>query len=184
MKRRYWFPKRYADFVMKLRVPSGFLLVVAFAWLAAPSIHSLAWGVPVSLIGLAVRAWAAGHLAKNQQLARSGPYAYIRNPLYAGTLLVAAGLIIAAQRIELAALFSAAFVLVYLPVIEQEEQHLSKLFPEFDAYTRAVPLLVPRGHRTDGRAPFDPKLYFRNQEYQALLGYAAGLCLLAWKATA
>ena len=41
-----------------------------------------------------LRAWAAGHLAKNSQLARSGPYASVRNPLYIGTLLVAAGLVL------------------------------------------------------------------------------------------
>src|ERR671915_93842 len=132
--RRYWFPKKYADTVMKLRVPSGFLLVIAFAWLAAPTLHSLAWGVPVSLIGLSVRAWSAGHLAKNQRLANSGPYAYVRNPLYGGTLLVAAGLVIAAQRMELAILFAAVFAFIYLPAIEQEEQHLAKLFPEFSTY--------------------------------------------------
>jgi protein-S-isoprenylcysteine O-methyltransferase Ste14 len=96
--RRYWFPKKYADIVMKLRVPSSFLLVGAFAWLATPTLGSLGLGVPVSMVGLAVRAWAAGHLAKNQRLAQSGPYAYVRNPLYAGTLLVAGGLVVAAQR--------------------------------------------------------------------------------------
>jgi protein-S-isoprenylcysteine O-methyltransferase Ste14 len=145
-------------------------------------LHSLAIGVPLSLIGLAIRAWAAGHLAKNQQLATSGPYAYIRNPLYAGTLLVAAGLVIAAQRIELAILFGAVFLFVYLPVIELEEQHLYKLFPSFATYANRVPLLLPRGRVTEGRNPFDPKLYMRNQEYQALLGYLIGLCFLVWKA--
>jgi len=169
---------------MKLRVPTSFLLVAAFASLADPTLRSLAWGVPVSLIGLAVRAWAAGHLAKNQQLARSGPYAYVRNPLYTGTLLVAAGLVIAARRIELAVLFAAVFILIYLPVIEQEEQHLANLFPEFAAYAAQVPLLLPRRRTARSRARFNPTLYLRNQEYQALLGFAAGLCFLLWKATA
>ena len=91
------FPKPYADFVAKLRVPSGFLLVAVFAWFSHPSPGSLAWGLPVSLAGLALRGWAAGCLAKNRQLATGGPYAYLRNPLYAGTLLVAAGLAIASR---------------------------------------------------------------------------------------
>jgi protein-S-isoprenylcysteine O-methyltransferase Ste14 len=182
--RRYWFPKKYADLVMKLRVPTSFLLVAAFAWLADPTLQSLAWGVPVSLIGLAVRAWAAGHLAKNQQLATSGPYAYVRNPLYTGTLLVAAGLVLAARRIELAVLFTAVFILIYLPVIEQEEQHLAKLFPQFTAYVAQVPLLLPRRRTAEKRGRFNPTLYLRNQEYQALLGFAAGLCFLFWRATA
>jgi protein-S-isoprenylcysteine O-methyltransferase Ste14 len=182
--RQYWFPKKYADAVAKLRVPTGFLLVMAFAWLASPTLHSLAWGIPVSIIGLAIRAWAAGHLAKNEQLAKSGPYAYVRNPLYGGTLLVAAGLVIAAQRIELAVLFAAVFALVYLPVIELEEQHLADLFPDFASYAAIVPRLLPQGRATDGKAAFRLRLYVRNQEYQALIGYFAGLCLLVWKATA
>jgi len=89
------FPKPYADAVARLRVPSGFLIVVVFAWFSNPSPESLMWGVPVSLAGLALRGWAAGCLAKNQRLATGGPYAYMRNPLYVGTLLVAAGLAIA-----------------------------------------------------------------------------------------
>src|SRR5690606_30753053 len=94
--------KRYADFVARLRVPSGFLLVAAFAWFSRPTPESLAWGLPVSLAGLALRTWAAGHLAKNERLATEGPYAHTRNPLYIGTSLVAAGLAIAARSVGLA----------------------------------------------------------------------------------
>ena len=95
------FPKSYADRVAKLRVPFGFLLVATFAWFSQPSITSLAIGIPVSLCGLALRAWAAGCLAKNAQLAQSGPYAWVRNPLYVGTLLVAAGLVLASRSLGL-----------------------------------------------------------------------------------
>src|SRR5271154_645236 len=121
------FPKPYADFVARLRVASGFALVLAFAWLAQPDFRSLLYGFPVSLAGLLLRAWATGHLEKNIRLAEGGPYAYVRNPLYLGTLIVAAGLVIASQRWVLAGLFAAVFVLIYLPVIELEEQHLSNL---------------------------------------------------------
>lgn len=179
--RRYWFPKPYADFVARLRVPGGFLLAAAFVWLAAPDAGSMAAGIPVSALGLLVRGWAAGHLAKNQQLAESGPYSYIRNPLYLGTLLVAAGLVLAAQRWSLALLFAAVFSLIYLPVIELEEQHLRKLFPGYGRYAARVPLLLPRGRRVFSEARFRGSLYMRNQEYQALFGYLAGLALLVWK---
>ncbi|HXC64947.1 MAG TPA: methyltransferase, partial [bacterium] len=95
------FPKPYADTVARLRVPSGFLLVAVFAWFSQPTAQWLAVGVPISLAGLALRAWAAGCLAKNQQLATGGPYAHTRNPLYLGTLLVAAGLVIASHSLGL-----------------------------------------------------------------------------------
>src|ERR1022692_1789568 len=109
------FPKPYADVVARLRVPSGFLIVAVFAWFSHPDALSLAIGLPISLLGLALRAWAAGSLAKNQRLATGGPYAYTRNPLYIGTLVVAAGLSTAARSPGLAALFAAVFAFVYLP---------------------------------------------------------------------
>src|ERR1700720_1103634 len=127
------FPKPYADRVAKMRVPFGFLLVATFAWFSHPSLTSLAVGLPVSLCGLALRAWAAGCLAKNSQLAQSGPYAWVRNPLYIGTLLVAAGLVLASRSLGLGILFAAVFGLIYLPVIQLEEQHLRSLFPEYAA---------------------------------------------------
>jgi protein-S-isoprenylcysteine O-methyltransferase Ste14 len=178
---RYWFPKPYADFVQRLRVPIGFLLVAAFAYWSAPSAESLAWGVPISAAGLLLRAWAAGHLAKNQNLATGGPYALTRNPLYLGTLLVAAGLVMAAREPLLALLFAVAFGLVYLPAIELEEQHLRTLFPEYAGYAQRVPRLGVRFPAASSRDSFRLALYRKNQEYQAAAGYIAGLALLAWK---
>jgi protein-S-isoprenylcysteine O-methyltransferase Ste14 len=182
--RRYWFPKRYADAVARLRVPSGFLLVAAFAWFSHPTAGSLAAGIPVSLAGLALRAWAAGCLAKNRELATGGPYAWMRNPLYAGTLLVACGLCIAALNGGLAVLFAAVFLLVYLPVIELEEQHLRSIFPEYAAYAERVPALLPNfpaaGRKKSN--PFRVALYLKNQEYQAAVGFIAGVLFLLLKA--
>jgi protein-S-isoprenylcysteine O-methyltransferase Ste14 len=177
------FPKPYADAIARLRVPSGFLLVIVFAWFSRPTPLSMAIGVPLSLAGLALRAWAAGCLAKNRQLATGGPYAYTRNPLYIGTLLVAAGLAVASRSIGLAALFAVVFLLVYLPVIQNEEQHLRQIFPEYAEYAERVPALVPRFNpaRENNANPFRAGLYLRNQEYQAGLGFLAGMLFLLWK---
>jgi protein-S-isoprenylcysteine O-methyltransferase Ste14 len=179
---RLLFPKPYADFVARLRVPSGFALVAAFAWFSHPDARSLAYGLPISLIGLAVRAWAAGHLAKNQSLAASGPYAYTRNPLYLGTLLVAAGLAVAARSAGLGALFAAVFLCIYLPVIQLEQQHLRSLFPEYAAYAARVPALLPRMTPAGQPRAFQWKLYLKNREYQAAAGFLAGALFLLWKA--
>ena len=176
------FPKPYADAVAKLRVPSGFVLVVAFLWLASPSIESLARGLPVGFLGLALRAWAAGHLEKNSKLTDSGPYAWIRNPLYLGTLTVASGLVIGSRRWELGVLFAAVFVLVYLPVVELEEQHLRKLFPEFGSYAGRVAKLVPHKPKHVAHKAFTWALYWHNREYEAALGFLTAAALLFWKA--
>lgn len=175
------FPKPYADAVAKLRVPCGFILVAAFLWLSAPSTRSLAIGLPVSILGVALRAWAAGHLEKNTTLADGGPYAYVRNPLYIGTLLTAAGLVIASRRWELGVLFTIVFLLIYLPVVELEEQHLRTLFPDYPAYAARVPKLFPRFGGSNSKR-FRWSVYMKNQEYQALLGFLAGAAVLAWKA--
>lgn len=174
------FPKPYADAVARLRVPFGFVLVAAFLWLSAPTWISLAVGLPVSLAGLALRAWAAGCLEKNLALAQSGPYAHVRNPLYIGTLAVAAGFVVASRRWELGVLFAAVFIFIYLPVVELEEQHLRALFPDYAGYARRVPKLIPR---ISARGPkhFRWSLYRRNREYEALAGFLAGVAVLVWK---
>jgi hypothetical protein len=68
-------------------------------------------------------------------------------------------------------------------VIQNEEQHLRKLFPEYAAYADRVPALVPYKAPQMAQESFRTELYLRNQEYQALLGYLAGLAYLVWKAS-
>lgn len=167
---------------MRLRVPSGFLLAAAFLWLSEPSLQSLLISIPISAAGLMLRAWAAGHLAKNQELASSGPYAYTRNPLYLGTLITALGLAFAARRTDLAAMLVFLFVFVYVPVMQQEEMHLRKLFRGYGEYAERVPLLLPRGRITGDTAAFSSALYRRNEEYKALAGYLVALAVLFAKA--
>jgi protein-S-isoprenylcysteine O-methyltransferase Ste14 len=180
--RRHWFPKSYADAVARLRVPAGFVMVAAFAWFSHPDTLSLAIGLPLSVCGLALRAWAAGHLAKNQRLATSGPYALTRNPLYLGTLITAVGLAAAGRSIGLALLFTGLFALVYLPAIELEEQHLSAILPGYAEFAKRVPLLAPCWPADLGPDRFSPALYRKNREYQALLGWSAGSAWLIVRA--
>ena len=84
------FSKPYADAVAKLRVPCGFVLVAAFLWLSTPTLASLAAGIPVSLLGLALRAWAAGHLQKDSTLTDTGPYAWVRRMVSFSSVTVTA----------------------------------------------------------------------------------------------
>ena len=143
----------------------------------------MAMGLPAGLLGLALRAWAAGCLAKNQQLATGGPYAHTRNPLYIGTLLVAAGLSMASRSLFLALLFAAVFLLIYLPVIQNEEQHLRKIFPDYAGYAERVPALWPRLKPAvkESSNPFRVSQYLKNEEYKAGLGFTAGMLFLLWK---
>ena len=177
-----FFPKPYADLVARLRVTCGFLLVAAFAWFSRPDARSLAVGLPVSALGLLLRGWATGHVEKNIRLAESGPYAYVRNPLYLGTLLVAAGFAIASRRWPLAVLFGIVFVFIYLPAIELEEQHLRTLFPQFAGYAQRVPALWPTLNAVTRPQHFRWELYVRNREYQAGIGFLVGAAYLIVRA--
>lgn len=179
--RKHWFPKRYADAVARLRVPAGFVMVATFAWFARPDSASLAIGLPLSACGLALRAWAAGHLAKNQRLAVSGPYSFTRNPLYLGTLITALGLAAAAHSFGLALLFAGLFALVYLPAIELEEQHLMAILPGYEEFAARVPLLLPRWPVQFGPDRFSFAQYRKNREYEALLGWFAGVAWLIFR---
>ncbi len=180
--RRHWFAKTYADRVARLRVPAGFAMVAAFACFSHPTVKSLAIGLPLAACGLALRAWAAGHLAKDQRLAVSGPYSFTRNPLYLGTLITALGLAAAARSMGLAILFTALFLAVYLPAIELEEQHLMEILPGYESFAARVPLLLPRWPDQFRPDRFSPALYKKNREYQALLGAVAGAVWLVVRA--
>ena len=115
-------------------------------------------------------------------LIASGPFAYVRNPLYLGTLIAAAGFALASRSWWLAGVFTVVFALVYLPVIELEEQHLRKLFPSYEDYCERVPMLLPHWRKAQAKRRFRWLVYRRNEEYNALLGFLAGTAVLLWKA--
>lgn len=177
------FPKSYAERVARARVPAGMVLASLFVWLSWPDWGSLAIGAPWALLGIILRGWAAGHLEKNIQLTTSGPFAWVRNPLYLGSLLIGIGFAFAAKDELLAVLIGIFFLGFYLPVIEEEERHLSALFPDYQNYQQCVPKLIPqvRTPYREGRR-FRWQLYFRNCEHQALLALLLAFFILVQKA--
>ena len=177
--------RRGGTWIQRWRVPLGFLCGVLFILLARPTRTALELGVGVSILGLAIRAWAAGHIRKNAQLATSGPYAFTRNPLYLGSFLLGLGFTIASGRWVLALLFVALFLGIYFPVMRVEASTMAELFgKDFEAYRRSVPLFLPRltPFRQSATAglKFDANLYLRYREYRAALGLivAWGLLLI------
>src|ERR1700684_2751844 len=87
---------QWSKIARRIRVPLGFLFAVIYFWLARPTWRSLLLGAVIVLPGLFIRALASGHVRKNESLATSGPYAYTRNPLYFGSLLMGLGFCVAA----------------------------------------------------------------------------------------
>jgi protein-S-isoprenylcysteine O-methyltransferase Ste14 len=176
----------WSKIARRIRVPLGFLFAVLYFWLARPSWRSLMLGGIVVTPGLLIRALASGHVRKNESLATSGPYAYTRNPLYLGSLLMGLGLCVAARSWWVGVALVVMFFAIYLPVIFDEEAFLRRTFPEFEEYARRVPRLWPRlvppsGHEKAGPAGFSWQLYLKHREYNALLGAVGMMAALAIK---
>jgi protein-S-isoprenylcysteine O-methyltransferase Ste14 len=182
---------RWQRVARRIRVPLGFLAAVLYLaelWRRAPRPDAVAWSLALVLPGLWLRAYAAGYVKKNSELTVTGPYAHTRNPLYLGSMLMAAGFALALLSWPVALVLALGFGVIYIPVIASEERFLRATFPGFDAYCMRVPRLIPR--LTPGRVEnctgvtaggFSFGLYIRHREYNAAIGAALlylGLLLL------
>jgi hypothetical protein len=185
---------RWKTTARRIRVPLGFAAAALYLFEvirhpAHPA--AIAWSLALVLPGLALRAAASGTVKKNRELAVTGPYAYTRNPLYLGSMLMAAGFAVALASWLLALVFAVGFALIYIPVIASEEQFLRATFPGFDDYCRNVPRLIPRVtlYRGSAKVPgdlaatrdaaaspgkaergFSFTLYLNHREYNSALG--------------
>jgi protein-S-isoprenylcysteine O-methyltransferase Ste14 len=175
--------KGYVAWAARWRVPLGFALGAAYLVISQPTWRLFAAGGGVALAGLLVRACSAGYLTKNQSLATSGPYAYTRNPLYLGSALMGLGFVLAGGSWALGLAFLVLFLGVYWPVIRREEHFLRREFGDvYDRYAEAVPLFFPRPRKAmGGGEEFRWEQYRKNREYEAALGYVAGMVFLALK---
>jgi protein-S-isoprenylcysteine O-methyltransferase Ste14 len=165
----------WARVATRSRVPLGFLFAAAYLWFAKPNWSSLIIGFVIALIGVFIRASASGHIQKNAALATTGPYAYTRNPLYLGSIVIAIGFIVAARNVWIGIATLAMFAFIYLPVIKAEESYLRSAFPDYDRYASGVPRLFPRFTRyqsgdAEGESQFSAALYMRHREYNAAIG--------------
>jgi protein-S-isoprenylcysteine O-methyltransferase Ste14 len=172
----------WAGIARRIRVPMGFVLALFYVWIARPTAASIAIGTLIAIPGMLLRALASGHVKKNEELTTSGPYAYTRNPLYLGSLIMAVGFAVAARSGWVLLLMVLMFLLIYVPVIRAEEAFLRQKFPNFEEYARRVPRLLPRLKLyTLATTTFSRRLYWQHREYNAVLGSAAVMAILVAK---
>ena len=169
----------------RIRVPLGFLFGLAFLWFAPhyATPQKIAIGGAIALVGVLIRAWATGHIIKNEMLTTTGPYAHTRNPLYFGSFLLALGIAMTAHTIGVVLVIVFWYV-VYKPTIDRERDYLRGLYGRaYAEYERSVPAFLPRLSAWSGPAGADRSggfsfpLYLRHNEWQAGLGF---LFVLAW----
>lgn len=170
------------NFWIRWRVRIGYPVAVVYLALSRPTQKWLVVGGAIGVLGLAIRAWAAGHLRKHQALAVGGPYAFTRNPLYFGSVILAGGFMVAGRSVWATIVVAAYLALFYPAVMKREEGELQAHYGEdFQRYVSRVPLFWPRFSRAASDIDadrFSTGLYRKNREYQAAIGFVLGLLVL------
>jgi protein-S-isoprenylcysteine O-methyltransferase Ste14 len=187
----------FRSFVFGRRGTLLALPAVALAILGKPSAVSIATGLPLAFLGEAVRMWAVGYSGVTTrgdrvtapQLVTAGPYAYVRNPLYVGNVLTAAGFAWAftganraASRTLLIGGSLAAILGVYAIIVPHEEEYLRQTFgAAFDDYVARVPRIVPLVEPAEPQqGSYDPDVIAK-AESRTFATFGAMLAVLALK---
>jgi protein-S-isoprenylcysteine O-methyltransferase Ste14 len=154
------------------RVAWGWLGAVLLIVLARPVPGSIAAGLPLVILGEAVRIVANGSLVKDKALTFRGIYAHLRHPLYVGSALIGAGFLIMARSLILLAVMLVLFLLLYRRTIRREEEKMEQLFgADYLTWAARTPRFFPR--RWAPGEIVEHFLFRRawvNREHQGLLG--------------
>ncbi len=126
----------------------GILFLFVLTVVGAPVAGWFWPGVAAAALGFAVRLWASGHVKKDKQLATTGPYGYVRHPLYVGNHLITLGFCLASGLWWSFSAWGAIALVFYPGTIAHEDEVLRRLFGQswenWRARTRAlVPRLTP-----------------------------------------
>jgi protein-S-isoprenylcysteine O-methyltransferase Ste14 len=164
------------------------LLFVIILFLARPTRLSVACGVPLVILGQAIRFWAAGCIGRYRgervgaaTLTTWGPYAFVRNPLYVGNALIGLGWSSMAGPLA-AAVFVIAFVLLYtVLIVPHEESFLLKKFGgEYSRYRERTGSFFPAGWpRGKISGPFDSKILWVSERHSLLMTVVGSLLIIA-----
>jgi protein-S-isoprenylcysteine O-methyltransferase Ste14 len=117
--------------------PTGFLHTVIEAM-----------GLSLILLGQMMRISSRGFKAENsgegKLLLTTGPYSFVRNPMYLGILLIGLGIVLMLFKWWVVLIFLAAFFIRYTRLIYKEEEKLNSLFSkDYPDYIRGVPRILP-----------------------------------------
>ena len=177
---------RWQKIARRIRVPLGFVFAGVFLWLARPTGKTMLLSLLLVVPGVWLRAYAAGYVRKNAELTRTGPYAYTRNPLYLGSMMIAFGFAVAAGSWIILITLAVLFAAIYIPTIQGEEGYLREHFAGFDEYAAKVPRLLPRltaaefpANENASGGRFSWQQWRHHREYNAFMGAGAIYLALA-----
>lgn len=159
--------------MVRRRTFFSLIIPIFLVVMARPRMPWIAIGVVLAVLGESLRIWAAGCISKNRELACQGPFAHVRNPLYLGSLLIAAGYCAMSGLWWSVLLMGALYYVFYVGAIFSEERHLETILGDaYKRYKKAVPRLVPRwsGYAFEGGSRFRWAQVWYNREQWSILG--------------
>lgn len=156
----------------RARVPIGFLCAAAALALASPTRTSWMVGCAIATMGELVRIWAAGHIEKGREITRSGPYRFVRHPLYLGSTGIGLGFAMAARTPVVFGLTTLYLLITLLAAIRTEEAALDAKFGgAYAEYKAGAAQPVARS--------FAWARAWRNREHRAVAGLVLVFAYLA-----
>ncbi len=149
-------PQTIGNFFFKIRSFTPIPFILALLYFAQPRLYTIAIGIPFMALGEFLRIWAVGYagattrartLGAARDLVTSGPYSYVRNPLYIGNFLLSFGVCLFANVYWLVPLLLLGYGLQYVPIIAVEERYLLASYGSaYQTYRTKVPRFLPRLH--------------------------------------
>tara|TARA_A100001011_G_C14311595_1_gene845887 strand:+ start:1000 stop:1587 length:588 start_codon:yes stop_codon:yes gene_type:complete len=171
-------------------------IVLLVLYHSEPKIKTIIIGLVILLIGEIIRVVSvsyAGGITRTRKvgapsICSSGPYAYTRNPLYIGNILIYSGVVVISSAENIIFLLSIVlifFITQYTMIVSLEEQTLEKLFPDqYRDYKKNVPRIIPRldpWKNNDIRKP-SPFIKTIKTEKRTLQNIVLIVCLILTKA--
>jgi len=158
-----------------------YLGAIILLLVAEPTRTSFIVGLVFVACGEAIRVWAVGYLQKNRILVTKGPYGYVKNPMYVGTILITAGFCLMANAIYFLVFAFLGLIFYYIPHKRRvERRKLMRRFGEaFMAYDREIDDYMPR-LRPYGKAKGEWRLerIFENSEQGVMVLVTIGTILM------
>ncbi len=145
--------QKLGNFFFKIRSFTPVPFILALLYFARPTWYTTSIGILFIAIGEFLRIWAVGYaggstrattLGAARDLVTTGPYSYVRNPLYLGNFLLSFGICIVSNVLWLIPILIVGYLIQYLPIITVEESYLLESCGSvYQTYQEQVPRFLP-----------------------------------------
>ena len=174
--------ERALVYLSRWRVNAATVLGGAVIVCARPTQHAILTFLPLVLLGVALRVWARGHLDRHHHVTQTGPYRFVRHPLYIGSFAMGLGFAAMTGFWFVPPLFVLLYVASYVPKGVREEAFLRARYgDEYARYGARVGALWPRLRMAPlptGSRRFEWQRVLGHREWKTWLGVLAALAVL------